>query len=158
MRRNLSFRLSALLQLILRLCIYIADSVCGSLFEAGLVLECGCAAATPPPSSTLPLPPSSPSRPLGLQLTHPIRCHPISTNFISIFTHLLRQNGEEVCRQTIYSSVSGRHGKAKPPALGGRGDDTAADLLPQCSHGGQVLSPLPLLIYSHIEPRNHIFI
>ena len=146
MRRNLSFRLSALLQLILRLCIYIADSVCGSLFEAGLVLECGCAAATP---STLP--PSSPLRPLGLQLTHPIRFHPISTNFISIFTHLLRQTDN-------YSSVSGRHGKAKPPALGGRGDDTAADLLPQCSHGGQVLSPLPLLIYSHIEPRNHIFI
>ena len=100
----------------------------------------------PPPPPSFSLPPSFPTRPLGLQLTHPIRFHPIPTYLITIISHLLWQKGEEnIYFMAIqsYVDVLGSNGKAKPPALGGGGDDTAADLLPQCSHGGQVLLQSP---------------
>ena len=44
-----------------------------------------------------------------------------------------------------YVDVLGRNGSGKPPALGGGGDDKAADLFPECSHGGQVLFTITIV-------------
>ena len=130
LRPNFSSSLSALLQLILhcRLCVWVSFRGrvgCG-------VRLCSCDPLHPPSLLTTPptRPPADPS-------------YQVSRHLNQLHQHL--HPPAEVYRHTIYSYVDvwGRNGKAKPPALGGRGDDTEAGLLPQCSHGGQVLSPLP---------------
>ena len=130
--------------------------MCGSLFEAGLKrLQL---LVPPPPSPT-------PTRPLGLQLTQTIRSNFITTKF----TCLVKQKGgqrpkgvetgqvprpqatfksfTQKERYFLYSYVDvlGRNGSGKPPALGGGGDDKAADLFPECSHGGQVLFTITIV-------------
>ena len=131
--------------------------VCESLFEAGLKRLDGCS-CSPPPSPT-------PTRPLGLQLTQTIRSNFITTKF----TCLVKQKGgqrpkgvetgqvprpqatfksfTQKERYFLYSYVDvlGRNGSGKPPALGGGGDDKAADLFPECSHGGQVLFTITIV-------------
>ena len=75
------------------------------------------------------------------------------------------ENTDFVAIRSYVDVLLGSNGKAKPPALGGGGDDTAEDLLPQCSHGGQVLLQSPPLnqygrlkhlqrYFVHIEPTS----